>query len=317
MLTIVPPSGSTTFTVAFDPAAYGPKSAFIEFTHNDPQVAPPFRFEVAGFGDAPAIEVREGGLAGPILVHDSPAAGGRDFGTMQLASLPSAPLTMVIVNAGNATLDVPVPVVQGPNAADFLLVAAVFPASITPGGNASFTVQFNAAQVGLKEAQISIASNAPGAGMFVVHLRGVCADPNGVRIDTGTKLPGGRVGSDYRVDLRATGGTAPYSWALRTGSTLPSGLNLSPEGRISGEPTGPAGSYQFEIRVTDINGGTADQVFNLSLQPAPGQGFDGGGGGGGACAPAGGSALWVLPALAAAAYACTKRRRMAMAANDR
>ena len=57
------------------------------------------------------------------------------------------------------------------------------------------------------------------------------------------------VGVAYSVNLNATGGTAPYTWTLASGS-LPAGLSLSSAGVLSGTPTA-TGSPSFNIRVTD------------------------------------------------------------------
>ncbi|MCC7509033.1 MAG: choice-of-anchor D domain-containing protein [Planctomycetes bacterium] len=302
MLTTLAVGVSTTFSVAFDPSSYGAKIANVTFAHDDPLVTNPFSFEVSGFGDAPSIEVREGSAGGPILVHNSAPAGGRDFGTVLLASMPTAPVTIVIVNAGNANLTVQAPTITGPNASSFSLTAVGFPATVAPSSLVSFTVTFNASQVGLKEATINFAHNDSGnASPFQLPIQGVAADPAGVQIDTNTTLSQGQVGQVYGpVDLRASGGTAPYTWSQRNGTTLPVGLSMTTAGVISGTPAGPAGIFQFDLRVTDAAGGTADRTFSLTVQPAPGSGFSGGGGGGGGggCETGHGTP-WLLMALAA------------------
>ena len=56
-------------------------------------------------------------------------------------------------------------------------------------------------------------------------------------------------GSPYSASLSATGGTAPYSWILLSGSPPP-GLALSPGGIISGTPSA-AGTFTFTVEVTD------------------------------------------------------------------
>src|SRR5262249_36296257 len=50
--------------------------------------------------------------------------------------------------------------------------------------------------------------------------------------------------------LSAAGGFPPYLFSLASGSTLPSGLSLSPGGAISGTP-GLAGSSRFTVTVSD------------------------------------------------------------------
>jgi hypothetical protein len=57
---------------------------------------------------------------------------------------------------------------------------------------------------------------------------------------TTTSLADGQVGVSYSATLEATGGPTPYSWSA-TG--LPAGLNLSPEGNLTGIPQPDAGDY--------------------------------------------------------------------------
>jgi Putative Ig domain/Bacterial Ig domain len=78
--------------------------------------------------------------------------------------------------------------------------------------------------------------------------------PLGV-IDTGA-LTAGATGVTYAYQLRGTGGTPPYTWAVNSG-TLPTGLTLNPTtGAITGKPTVP-GPYDFVIKITDSTSATA------------------------------------------------------------
>ena len=57
----------------------------------------------------------------------------------------------------------------------------------------------------------------------------------------------------YNVQLDASGGTAPYTWSLAAGSTLPAGITLTSDGHIMGllEDTG---SWNFNVVATDAAG---------------------------------------------------------------
>lgn len=76
-------------------------------------------------------------------------------------------------------------------------------------------------------------------------------------------LPSGRVGSLYLQPLLASGGAAPYSFAITFGE-LPAGLALSDSGVISGAPT-IAGTSAVFILATDIRGDTVGQLYNLNI----------------------------------------------------
>ncbi|MBB4096888.1 putative Ig domain-containing protein [Sphingomonas kyeonggiensis] len=62
-------------------------------------------------------------------------------------------------------------------------------------------------------------------------------------------------GVAYTATLSASGGTAPYSFALANGTTLPAGLTLSSTGTISGTPS-QGGSFSFDVTATDNSTGT-------------------------------------------------------------
>lgn len=80
---------------------------------------------------------------------------------------------------------------------------------------------------------------------------------------TPSTLPAATIGASYSQALSTSGGTAPYSYALNTG-TLPSGISLSAAGVLSGTPT-TAGSFAFTVHVSDANAFTATQAFTLTV----------------------------------------------------
>ncbi len=80
-------------------------------------------------------------------------------------------------------------------------------------------------------------------------------------------LPGGTVGVAYSQTITGTGGTAPYTFSLTSGS-LPAGLTLTSTGVLSGTPT-HVGSSTFTIRGTDVNGCYAELEFTIGVIAAP------------------------------------------------
>ncbi|WP_235580184.1 putative Ig domain-containing protein [Rhodanobacter sp. Soil772] len=82
-------------------------------------------------------------------------------------------------------------------------------------------------------------------------------------------LPTPQVGTAYSQTLSATGGTAPYSYVLTSGS-LPPGLTLS-GATISGTPN-QAGSYSSSITVTDNVGTTGTKSYTVTV-PNPSSGI--------------------------------------------
>ncbi|MCS3847903.1 uncharacterized protein YhjY with autotransporter beta-barrel domain [Xanthomonas campestris] len=92
-----------------------------------------------------------------------------------------------------------------------------------------------------------------------------------------SNLPAGTAGQAYTAAISpATGGTAPYSYALTTGA-LPSGVVLdAATGELSGTPT-VSGTFNFTLTVTDSTpspAAQANQSYTLSIAGAtlvPGQ----------------------------------------------
>lgn len=86
-----------------------------------------------------------------------------------------------------------------------------------------------------------------------------------------TSLPGARQGTAYSQQLSASGGTAPYSFAVTAGA-LPAGLTLSPSGALTGTPTA-SGTASFTVTATDSSTGTgpyrATQAYQLAVDQPP------------------------------------------------
>jgi uncharacterized protein YhjY with autotransporter beta-barrel domain len=83
-------------------------------------------------------------------------------------------------------------------------------------------------------------------------------------------LPALSAGTPFSQTLTSTGGLAPYTYALQSG-TLPPGLTLSSGGVISGTPT-QRGGYGFTVRSTDATTPTAqftDKGYSGTVNPAP------------------------------------------------
>jgi len=76
-------------------------------------------------------------------------------------------------------------------------------------------------------------------------------------------LPNPTAGATYSQSVTATGGVAPYTFALASGA-LPSGLALSTAGVISGSTTAP-GIFNFTVRATDTNGYTGTGSYSITV----------------------------------------------------
>jgi uncharacterized protein YjbI with pentapeptide repeats len=83
-------------------------------------------------------------------------------------------------------------------------------------------------------------------------------------------LPGSRVEEGYSATLQASGGAAPLTWSIASGS-LPGGLSLTSGGTITGAPleTSVPGLYTFTLNVMDSSQPqqTATRAYTLVLLP--------------------------------------------------
>ncbi len=85
---------------------------------------------------------------------------------------------------------------------------------------------------------------------------------------TTTSLAGATAGSSYSATLAASGGIAPYTWAL-TSCALPPGLNLATNGDVTGQPTN-VGTFDFTVEVSDSATPTLQTATaSLSIAVAP------------------------------------------------
>ena len=78
-----------------------------------------------------------------------------------------------------------------------------------------------------------------------------------------TTLPAPVIGQNYNQALSATGGTAPYTYSVTTG-TLPTGVSLSSAGVMSGTPT-RAEPFSFNVHVEDSGGLTQNKTYGFTV----------------------------------------------------
>lgn len=70
---------------------------------------------------------------------------------------------------------------------------------------------------------------------------------------------------DFEIEI--TGGVPPYN-VVQHGGNLPPGISVSLTGVVTGTPTTP-GSYDFTLRVTDINLTQVDQPYTVVVSQSP------------------------------------------------
>lgn len=151
-------------------------------------------------------------------------------------------------------------------------------------GPYSYTIISGALPAGLvlNGSQISGTPTAPGTYNFVLRTTDAGSSGPGapflldtpfvlqvasptISVDPAA-LPAGAVGAPWVQQLSATGGTAPYQYAISSGA-LPAGLALSATGAFSGTPT-TAGTSTFTVTATDTNGQAGQRSYTVQISDA-------------------------------------------------
>ncbi len=84
---------------------------------------------------------------------------------------------------------------------------------------------------------------------------------------TSPSVPNGTVNRSYAQQVNASGGTGTLTFSAA--GVLPTGLNLSSSGLLSGTPTA-AGTYTFTVTVTDSTASKFSQAYTVTIYPAVG-----------------------------------------------
>ncbi|GAB2503979.1 putative Ig domain-containing protein [Arenimonas alkanexedens] len=258
----------------------------------------------APYGAAYSQTFTAGGSPGPYsyaLTGALPAgvsfSGGTLSGTPTVPG--SFPITVTATDTGltgagapfsiaqNYTLNVPAPtIVVNPATLANGTAGQAYTASLSATGAVapySFAVTAGALPPGMTLSAGGALSGTPtSSGSFNLTVTGT--DANGqtgarayalvidvpVLVITPATLPAGIVGVGYSQPISASGGVAPYSFALSAGA-LPGGLTLAANGTLSGTPT-TQGNFAFTVTATDSTGGTAAtaaQAYSVEIVFAP------------------------------------------------
>lgn len=148
------------------------------------------------------------------------------------------------------------------------LVTSIDPAQGSPT-TATWSIKSGSLPTGVSLSPAGVLSGTPtseGAYTFVVKVEGA-----GGATDTETETLSVRqplkvtspftsgavaqkleVGVPFTASQSATGGSGSFTWTL-AGGTIPTGVELKPDGSVTGTPTVP-GKFTFSIRVGDTEG---------------------------------------------------------------
>src|SRR5439155_22838964 len=136
--------------------------------------------------------------------------------------------------------------------------------NLTDGGNVSgaSSSALTLSNVGVTDASNYnvVVSNPGGSVTSAVASLTVICPAVGM---TPASLPDGTLNASYSQTLSGTGGAAPYSFGVTSGS-LPAGLTLSSSGVVSGVPT-TTGTNNFTATATDAHGCAGSQPYTIVI----------------------------------------------------
>lgn len=234
-------------TVTLGPATGGPQS--LAYAHNGSTPA-------GGGSDTIWLEDDEGGTVRVDITITAPTSAI----TVSPATLPTltagTPFSQTLTSSGGASPYTYV-LESGPLPVGLSLTGAgVLSGTPTQRGGYSFSVR-------------STDSTAPTADTVVKSYTGTVQNPTlTLATPSGTAIQG----APFSQTLSTTGGVAPHSYQLETGS-FPTGISISSAGVVSGTTAAAPGNYPVTLRVTDASTGPGVyyelESYTLTVSPPP------------------------------------------------
>jgi CSLREA domain-containing protein len=132
-------------------------------------------------------------------------------------------------------------------------------------GNVAFTALFTGSLFS-GQTVTATATGASGTSEFSA-CRAATTTCATITLGPSSPLPAGALGLPYNQTLTASGGTAPYTFVVTSGS-LPTGLSLSSDGVISGTPTDSCW-FTFTVTVADANNCLSSKYYAINISDPP------------------------------------------------
>ncbi len=148
------------------------------------------------------------------------------------------------------------------------IAGGIAPYTVTQTGTLPTGLTFNAAtrtfsgtptQAGTFNISVTVTDSTGGTAATVTNAYTLTIATPTLTLTPAT-VPAGTAGVAYTQTFIASGGIAPYTYALSAGA-LPAGMTLNAAGALSGTPT-VAGTFNFSVTATDSTTGTAATVTN-------------------------------------------------------
>ena len=205
-----------------------------------------------------------------VQVSDSPPAGVPQQTVSKTFLLKIVqPLTITTPSPINATLGTSLTVVINATGGTFPYIFQVatgsqLPPGFTLDGSSGF---LSGTPTTAGTFNFTVQATDGGGNMTTKALQMIVTAAAAIAITAPSTTPTAAAGTTFSLTLTVTGGVAPFTWTVDSG-TLPPGLTLNgATGVISGMPTG-SGTFMFVIRVTDSNKATSTKSITLTVNAA-------------------------------------------------
>lgn len=268
-------SGVATFTITFDPASIGMKTATVTILSDDAD-EDPYTFLIQGTGTAPELDVRNNADDADITDASTSisTALGTNFGNTCVSG-GTASMSFRAENngTGSLTLGADALLISGVHAGDFSITTDLTNSgTLAESGVETFTVEFNPIATGTRTATVTIRSNDANEDPYTFEIQGVGINPIVTLTATTNSVAEDGVNNlvyrfardcsvnaltvNFSVDSQSTANTADYT--VTTGGTG----NVTFSGAI-GTITFPAGATTVDLTInpdTDIVAETDETV---------------------------------------------------------
>ena len=173
----------------------------------------------------------------------------------------SSTFKVKITNTGTNNLNVESVSTEPP----FVVTQLAGPILLPPGKSANISVSYFGSSAGTTTGSVFIVYDVlPPAGISLV---GTTTSPTSMVVTNFPTLPLGTAGFAYLAQLTTARASGNVTWSLAAGSSLPSGLTLSPSGAITG--TIPSSTqlttYTFAVQAMDSKSHIAKSTMSLQV----------------------------------------------------